>query len=160
MKNRRIATWALVTDGLRARILRGLEAGIGPPDPPTELIGQARARHFWPVATEMRTPAAEAGARSARDALASAGAAVRCEMHDFARDIAADLDRHRRAGDFRRLAVLAPPDVLPILRREMPRLLQDAVFLEHPVNLMRLGEGALRSAVIALIQQMDEGRAV
>jgi protein required for attachment to host cells len=81
-------------------------------------------------------------------------------MQDFARDIAADLDRHRRAGDFRRLAILAPPEVLPILRGERPRLLHAAVFLEHPVNLMPMGEGALRSAVIALIRERDAGHAV
>lgn len=160
MNRGRIRTWALVTDGLRARILRGLEAGIGTPDPPTELIAQARARHLWAVGRETRSPAAGAGNPGVYQAPAPPGDPLRHEMQDFARDIAADLDRHRRAGDFRRLAILAPPEVLPILRGERPRLLHAAVFLEHPVNLMPMGEGALRSAVIALIRERDAGHAV
>lgn len=154
----RTRTWALVTDGLRARILRGLEAGTISHRAPTELIARTRAQHLWAVLSETPGPGGRARAGNAPQTSVRATGPLLRDLHDFARDIAADLDRHRHAGDFRRLAVFAPAQTLAILHQEMPRLLTAAVFLEREVDLISLGETGLRRSVIAEVRKSDRER--
>ena len=69
-------------------------------------------------------------------------------MQDFARDTVDLLERHRHAGDFDRLAIFAPPDMLDILHQEMAADLRSTVILERAVNLIALPALELREVVL------------
>ena len=129
-------TWALVSDCVRARILRGLERGIGDPDPPTELVERPRGA---------RIRAALAGAPEEDDRPDE-------DIAQFAGALAQFLDIHRIAADFARLAVFAEPRMLAALRDAAPEALWSTVVLEEPRNLVVLPETALRAAVLDALQ--------
>lgn len=59
----------------------------------------------------------------------------RLAEQDFARDLAADLEARRAAGDLSRLVLVAPPQMLGSLRAAMARGLADAVIAELPKTL-------------------------
>jgi len=140
-------TWALVADGVRARILRALEGGMPPPDPPTELVSRSRSQHLRDVMSDKpgRTWASDHGGR--RSGLECGTDPIRRDMRDFARDLMDRLDSHRRAGDFDRLAIFAAPAMLGLLREEMPRGIRATVFLERSKNLVHFAEPDLRDLV-------------
>lgn len=129
-------TWALVSDCVRARILRGLERGAGDPDPPTELVERPRG---------FRIRAALAGAPECHDRPDD-------DIAQFAGALAQFLDIHRIAADFARLAVFAEPRMLAALRDAAPEALWSTVVLEEPRNLVVLPETALRAAVLDALQ--------
>lgn len=140
-------TWALVADGVRARILRGRETGGPPPEPPTELISRSRSQNLRDFFSD-RPGRLHAAARSGRrSAMEDGPDPIRQDMQDFAREIVDRLDSHRRAGDFERLAIFATPTMLGLLRDEMPRALRGTVILEMSRNLVPVGEMELRHLV-------------
>lgn len=139
-------TWALVTDGIRARILRGLARdGLAPPG---ELVSLSRSAHLR--ARLAGRP--ETGDHGQVIDLASAMPlanlkAIRNDMIDFLRETLRLLDQHRLAGDFDRLAVFAPAAVLEICREQAPTRLARIIALASPVYLVATNEQALRLAV-------------
>lgn len=145
-------TWALVADGVRARILRGLEDGAPPSFPPTELISRSRSQHLRDVMSDKpgRTQSSDHSGR--RSSLDYGTDPIKEDMRDFAREIVDRLDSHRRARDFARLAIFAAPDMLGTLRQEMSRALKSTVFFERSQNLMHLREDDLRDRVVKEIR--------
>ena len=140
-------TWALVADGIRARILRGLEGGAPRPQPHTELITRSRAQHLRDIMSD-RPGRAQASDRSGRRSAMEPGSdPIRRDMQDFARELMDRLDSHRRAGDFDRLAIFAAPTMLGLLREEMPQAVRNTVFLERSQNLVQFDEAELREVV-------------
>ena len=138
--------WALVADGVRARVLRGLEDGAPLPSPPTELISRSRSRRLRDILAGNTDPGHVLS--QAERGIASEGPdLVRQDMRDFAHEISDRLDSHRRAGDFERLAIFATPGMLRLLRDEMSRALRGTVFLERRGNLVQYPEAALRDLV-------------
>lgn len=150
---RKPRTWALVADGVRARILRDLEGGTPPPGPPTELVSRSRSQHLREIMSDRpgRTHASDRSGR--RSAMEYGADPIRRDMRDFARDLMDRLDSHRRAGDFERVAIFAAPTMLGLLREEMPRALRDTVILERSRNFIPLGEADLRNIVQEEIRQ-------
>ncbi|WP_371059469.1 host attachment protein [Rhodosalinus sp. 5P4] len=125
--------WALVSDCVRARILRGLERGGGDADPPTELVERPQARGIR-AALSGAAPGTAAGPEE--------------DVAQFARTLLRFLDTHRVAGDFTRLAVFAEPRMLSALRAAAPPALWSTVILEEPRNLVILPETTLRATVL------------
>lgn len=144
---KRPRTWALVADGVRARILRGLEGGAPLPHPPGELISRSRSRHLRDVMSDRpgRTQSSDRSGR--RSAMEPGSDPIRQDMRDFAHDLMDRLDSHRRAGDFERLAIFAAPAMLGLLREAMPQALRSTVILERSQNLVQSGEAELREIV-------------
>ncbi|MGP1357271.1 host attachment protein [Roseicyclus sp.] len=143
-------TWALVMSGMRARILRGLESAEG--EEPIELVSQARSPHLRDIMADKpgRSFASAGGGR--RSAMEPGGDVILRDMQDFAQDTGLFLERHRRAGDFERLAVMAEARMLGVLREELPQSVLTTVFLELPMNLVPLPERDLRTKVLDLIR--------
>lgn len=142
----RDVTWALVSNGVRARILRGLDDG-GSGDP-IDLAGRADSTHprDMPADKVGRSFASAGGGR--RSAMEPGSDAAQRDMQDFARETLDLLDRHLRAGRLTRLAIFAAPKMLGILRAEMPDSVRKAVFLERDVNLLSLPEAELRETIL------------
>lgn len=144
-------TWALVTNGTRARILRGLEADS--PEHPLELISKAQSTHLRDLLSDKAGRSFASDASGRRSAMEPGSDPILRDMQDFGRETLATLDRHLRAGRLTRLAIFAAPKMLGILRREMPVSLGRIVVLERDLNLINLSETELREAVICALRE-------
>lgn len=147
----RYKTWALVSDGVHARILRDLEDGDS--QDPIELVSKAKSLHLRDHLSDEpgRSFASHGGGR--RSAMESGSDAVLRDMQDFAQETLSVLEDHFRKEHLTRLAIFAAPKMLGVLRREMPASLKNAVTLESDLNLVNLPEAKLRQAVIEAIEK-------
>ena len=142
-------TWALVMDGVRARVLRGITNADGEGE--IELISRAPSNHLRDILSDKAGRSFASDGSGRRSALEPGGDPVRRDMQDFAAQTAELLETHRRAGDFQQLAVLAEPRMLGILRSESPASLWATVVLDLPLNLIAMPERELRERVRELI---------
>lgn len=138
-------TWALVMNGVRARILRGIEDADG--EEPVELASRAASTHLRDIMADKAGRSFSSDASGRRSAMEPGTDPVLRDMQDFAGETADLLERYRRAGDFSRLAVFAEPKMLGILRAEFPATLWSTVFLDLPTNLISLPQRELRERV-------------
>jgi protein required for attachment to host cells len=146
----RARTWALVTNGVHARILRGLEDSAS--KAPDEKISKARSRHLLEILSDKSGRSFVSVGVGRRSAMEPRSDPIWLDMQDFARETLEVLEKSHRSGQFDRLAIFAAPKMLGILRQEMPAALRQAVFLERPNNLVHLGEAELRSEVMSLLK--------
>lgn len=142
----RYKTWALVSDGVRARILRDLEDGDS--QDPIELVSKAKSTHLRDYLSDKAGRSFVSGADGRRSAMEPGSDPVLRDMQDFAQETFSVLEDHFRQGHLTRLAIFAAPKMLGVLRREIPASLNSAVTLERDLNLINLPEADLRDAVI------------
>ena len=142
-------TWALVSNGVRARILRDLD-GDGA-EPSVELVRKTQATHLRDVLTDKPGRSFASDASGRRSAMEPGTDPILRDMQDFAREMVDLLDAAHRAGKFSRLAVLAAPKMLGILRKTLPASLRACVVLEQASNLIWLPEADLRDAVLRML---------
>lgn len=148
-------TWALVADGGRARILRGLNI-LGEPRG-----HQAAAADIVHEAAHLRTSdygtdkpgRSYASVGSRRSSMEATSDPVRVAEQDFASQLIDELETHLNAGDFDRLALIAAPRMLGDLRAALPASLKDKVITEIAKDLTKTPAVELRAAVIALIEE-------
>ena len=150
---RRSKTWALVMNGVRSRILRRLEDGDG--EDPVELVSRARSAHLRDIMADKTGRSFQSGSKGRRSTAEMGNDPILRDMQDFASETADVLEKHRRVGDFVRLAVFAEPKMLGILRKEFPATLWSTVFLDVPLNLIALSERDLRSRVLDEIRNQE-----
>ncbi|WP_102108041.1 host attachment protein [Oceaniglobus roseus] len=143
-------TWALVMNGVRARILRGLEDTDG--EDQIEIVHRAASMHLRDVLTDRAGRSFSSGSGGRRSAMEPGTDPILRDMQDFASDICEVLEQHRKAGAFARLAILVEPRMLGILRARMPAPLHESVVLERPMNLVALPEKELRERVLDLVR--------
>lgn len=144
-------TWALVTDGVHARILRGLRDGGT--DAPVEIVSKASSTHLRDLLTDKAGRSFASTATGRRAAMEPGSDPVLRDMQDFADETEEVLERHARAGRLTHLAIFASPRMLGILRSRMPASLRGLVILERDLNLVTLTEADLRAHVIAALRQ-------
>lgn len=144
-------TWALVTNGVRARILRGLDDG-GPADT-IELVSKAQSTHLRDILSDKAGRSFASDASGRRSAMEPGSDPILHDMQDFARETLATLEGHLRAGHLTQLAIFAAPKMLGILRREMPAALGDIVLFERDLNLINLSEADLRDTVADMLRE-------
>jgi hypothetical protein len=118
------AIWALVADGTRARMLRGLDEG---PGAQRELIHRSRAPYLR-AALSCVDGHAEAPPESP----------LAADMRLFALCLCDCLDAHRTAGDFDALALFATRHMLTLLEEEMSAKLRMTVVHRCARNLVRV----------------------
>ena len=143
---RGLRTWALVMSGVRARILRDVEDAEA--DAPVELVSRATSTHLRDIQSDKPGRSFSSGSAGRRSAIEPGSDPIHRDMQDFAREAADYLERHRRAGDFTRLAVFAEPKMLGIVREEFPEALWATVVLDMPTNLIALEPRELRERVL------------
>lgn len=139
-------TWALVMSGVHARILRDVEDAEA--DEPVDLVSRAVSTHLRDIQSDKPGRSFSSGSGGRRSAIEPGSDPVHRDMQDFASDAADYLERHRRAGDFTRLAVFAEPKMLGIVRDEFPEALWATVVLDLPTNLIGLEPRELRERVL------------
>ena len=138
-------TWALVMNGVRARILRGVESSDG--EEPVELVSRAQSTHLRDIMADKAGRSYSSDSSGRRSAMEPGSDPILRDMQDFAGETAEVLELHRRAGDLSRLAVFADPKMLGILRTEFPATLWATVFLDMPMNLISRPQRELRTRV-------------
>lgn len=151
-------TWAIVTTGVRARILRGLERGDSHEF--VELIRKAPATHLRRFLTDRAGRSFASDRSGRRSAMEPGSDPIRRDMQDFARELLGIAEEHHRAGDFEHLAIIAAPKMLGILRSEMPASLRDAVVLERAANLTGVPEAELRAILRRLLYEIPAGDSI
>lgn len=138
-------TWALIMNGVRARVLRGLEDADD--EGPVELVSRATSTHLRDIMADKAGRSFSSGAAGRRSGMEPGSDPVLRDMQDFAGETADFLEKHRQAGDFARLAIFAEPKMLGILRTEFPAPLRETVILDLPMNLISLSDRELRTRV-------------
>jgi protein required for attachment to host cells len=138
-------TWALVLNGARCRILRGV-SGRGE-DVPAELVLRSESRHLRDIMSDKPGRSFTSGGGGRRSAMEYGSDPMAEDQREFIRQIIALLESHRRAGDFDKLAIFAEHDMLGQLRQMMPQSLADLVIREVPKNLLHLSAQELAEAV-------------
>ena len=131
-------TWALVTNGVRARILRGLEDGDH--EEPIEIVSKADSTHLGEMMSDKSGRSFSSGSGGHRSEMEPGSDPIRRDMQDFAHETLSVLATHLRAAHFNRLAIFAAPKMLGIIRQEIPTSLQKAVVFESAANLINLPE--------------------
>lgn len=142
----RTKTWALVMNGTRARVLRGLENGVS--DKTIELVSKAQSSHLRDILSDKSGRSFASDGSGRRSAMEPGSDPILRDMQEFAVDTIALLERHGRAGDFEKLAIFAAPRMLGILRRELPATLREKVILEEAANYVALPQTELRRTVL------------
>jgi len=144
-------TWALVSDGVHARILRDLEDGDS--HDPMELVSKAESTHLRDYLSNKAGRTFASGAGGRRSAMEPGSDVVLRDMQDFAQKIFGVLEDRFRKGKMTRLAIFAAPKMLGVLRREMPASLNSTVILERDLNLVNLPEADLRQAIMRALKK-------
>lgn len=142
---RKPTTWALVADGARARVLRGVESDA--PAAPLELTSKATTSHLGEMMSDQQGRSFASSGTGRRAGMELGSDPVRRDMQDFARETLQTLEKHHRKGGFQRLAVFAAPKMLGILRDEMPTALAEVVIIEKPANLLWQSDAELLASV-------------
>ncbi len=146
-------TWALVADGARARVLRGVESDS--PAAPLELASKASTSHLGEMMSDQQGRSFASAGTGRRAGMEPGTDPVRRDMQDFARETLQTLEKHYRKGAFQRLAVFAAPKMLGILRDEMPASLRDSVILEKPANLLWQSDAELLASVREAVNEIS-----
>ena len=143
-------TWALVANGVHARILRGLKADDA--EAAIELNSKADSTHLRDIMSDKSGRSFASDSSGRRSAMEPGSDTVLHDMEDFAREIMDTLAKHLGNGDFEQLVLLADPKMLGVLRKELSGALRSAVILERPVNLVHMAERDLRKAILELLE--------
>lgn len=149
-----VKTWALVTNGVRARILRDLESGASAGS--IELVTKSDSTHLRDILTDKSGRSFASDGSGRRSVMEPGSDPILRDMQDFANDTWDRLSRHWKAGDFRRLAIFASPKMLGILRQYRPAFLTDAIMFERASNLVGMPEHDLRLEVLRQIKAKPE----
>jgi protein required for attachment to host cells len=131
------ATWILVADSKRARLLRG---GLTPQSRP-HLEEVASLESTW-VDHDRGRPSILAGTGKNPRPMASRGHEDEEEIRHFARELAAWLERQLAAHQIAGCVVFAEVRFLGALRKEIPSRLE-GILTEHAGDLTHLSAGEL-----------------
>lgn len=137
--------WVLVADARHARIVRKIGSGASAPEI-RELVLRARSTALRRIVQDGGRPDVRAA-----DWPEAGRKALREDLRAFAEDVVRVLDSHRVAGDFERLVVVAPADMMAALRAAMPATLRMVVAAEFVRDMTGLPEAELREAVSQLL---------
>lgn len=144
-------TWALVSNGVRARVLRGLESSAS--DGPEELIFKSKSTHLQNALADRSGRSFASDGSGRRSAMDAGSDPIFRDMQDFAHEILGVLRRRFKRGEFRQLAVFASPRMIGILRADWPPDLGQVVVFERVLNLVGLSEAELRRTVRDVLKE-------
>ena len=150
MKRETSRTWALVLNGSRCRILRGITHKDSVR--PTELVLRSVSRNLRDIMSDKPGRSFTSAGGGRRSSMEYAGDPIAEDRQEFLGQVIAVLESHRRAGDFDQLAVFAEHGMLGHLRQMMPQTLAGLVIREAPRNLLHLSAHDLADAVSRSLQ--------
>jgi len=142
MSPKTITTWVLLANGAEARVLVGKGSGKG-----LSALPDAEFKGLHRRGTELfsdRPGRAFDSPRQGRHAMEPTTTAAEQEREAFLRKLAHWLGAAGEKGDFDRLAIVAAPKALGLLRRSLPHGVRDKVVCELDRDLT----GATPQAVV------------
>jgi len=143
--------WALVMNSAHARIVRSLGWRPGDDDDssvPAELEFQIEPKQMRDIMAD-RPGRRFASVGSRRSAMEYGSDPLGEETRALIRDVIETLEKGRRKGNFRELAIYAEPQVLGELRKMLPKPLQDAVTQQATANYVNLAPQELAEKLAA-----------
>lgn len=150
MKRGTSKTWALILNGARCRIVRGVSGGGDGAS--AELVLRSESRNLRDIMSDKPGRSFTSAGSGRRSAMEYGSDPLAEDQREFIRQIIALLESHRRAGDFDKLAVFAEHDMLGHLRQMIPHALADLVTREVPKNLLHLSAQELAEVVSRELQ--------
>lgn len=141
MANKYHTTWILIADGARARIVKNDGPGLGI-DALDELIFESENRKVGDIMADKpgRSYDSVGGGRHAMEYSADP---VRRDEQAFANMLTQVLFKAHEKGDYSRLILVAPPQMLGDLRAAMPDALKGAIEAEINKDLTQIPNGDL-----------------
>ncbi|WP_167767262.1 host attachment protein [Jannaschia formosa] len=142
---KRPVEWFLVISETRARIVRGLPAPGAAPA--AELVIRAPHRNLHEIMADKPGRSFSPGSAGRRSAMENGSDPLLRDKVEFLHQALALVEAHRRAGSFDRLAIVAGPRMLGLVRAELSTSLRGIVSREIALNLGGLPEAALPDAL-------------
>ncbi|TIP03664.1 MAG: host attachment protein [Mesorhizobium sp.] len=142
-------TWVLIADGARGRIVRNLEATGDAADRLHDLTFETDQKQLREIMADRpgRSFASEGSRRSAMEYHSDP---VREQEAAFADMLIEQLERRHAAHEFDRLAIVAEPRMLGLLRQKLSPKLSVAVIKEVSKDWTKLSPAGLRRAIVDL----------
>lgn len=142
-------TWVLIADGARGRIVRDLEATGDVAARLHDLTFETEQKQLREIMADRpgRSFASEGSRRSAMEYHSDP---VREQESAFADMLVEQLERHHAAREYDRLAIVAEPRMLGLLRQKLSPKLSGAVIKEVPKDWTKLSPAELRRAIVDL----------
>ena len=136
--------WALVMSSTQVRILRGISRENPHGEP--ELVLSTEHKDLRDIMSD-KPGRSFSSVGPGRSAMEYASDPVKDAMKAFAEQAVSLLEQHFRKHEFTRLAVVAGPQMLGILRDSLTPDLEQALIAEIPKNLLHESENDLRQLV-------------
>lgn len=142
-----VITWVLVADGARGRIVRDMWASGEVADRLDDLTFDADQKQLREIMTD-RPGRSFASNGAHRSAMEYHSDPVRQQEAAFADVLIKQLECRQAAHEFDRLAILAEPRMLGLLRQKLSPTLRRMVIKEVPKDLTKCSAAALRRAIV------------
>lgn len=139
------AEWILVLNAHHARLIEGLAPPRSPA--PAEHVLEASTGKLKEVMADKPGRSFSSGASGRRSAMDYASDPVLDAEKAFVKETVDMVEAARKAGSFDRLAIFAAPQILGLLRDEMPEALRKVVSREVSRNLAGLEGPLLQDAL-------------
>ena len=147
--------WALVTNGVSARIFRDLEKRESAE--PIEMSGGAESTHLGELMSDRNGRSFASDGSGRRSGMEPGSDPIQRGMQDFAKELLGVLEAHRQKGSLEKLAVFASPKMLGIIRQEMSEGLREALILDKSTNLTNLSDAEVREQLVEALREARLG---
>lgn len=143
------ATWVLVAERSRARIFT-LATGVAPLEELEDMVHPASRLKESELVSDHAGKMPDKG-QPGQHAAPAAKTAKEKEAESFARQLCQRLEQGHNQQQFARLVIIAPPDFLGLLRKQMSASVQAVVASELDKNLVKESAEQIRSHLPATI---------
>lgn len=144
-------TLALIMDQRRARFLRVLGRGNGGCRLEIFRLSESRGVKRWLV--EGSTNDTDAKVEQIEDDPEHVRALLRDDAVDFVQEIVSDLTALARIGQIDQLVIVAAPQIMPLLMRELPLSLVERLMFTQELSIAHMTEDDLLDKVLTLIDE-------
>ncbi len=142
-------TWILIADGARARVLRNAVFDIEADGEVNDIVFEIEHKQLRDIMSDRPGRSfASVGAR--RSSMEYRSEPVKDQEARFADMLLEQLDRRLRNREFDRLAIIAEPRMLGVLRQRISPTLRQTIFAEVAKDLTKMPQQALRAAIAQL----------
>jgi protein required for attachment to host cells len=145
--------FALVMDRRRARLLRVLGRGNGGCRLETFRLSDSRGVKRW--LGEGSPNVTDAKVEQIGDDPDRIRALLHSDALEFVQEIVEELTALARSGQLDQLVIFAEPQIMPLLKRELPPSFVDRLLFTHEMSIVHLTEDQLLDTVLDLIDEWD-----
>lgn len=144
---------ALVMDRRRARLLRVLGRGNGGCRLQTFRVADSRGVKRW--LGEGLPNDADAKVEQIGDDPDRIRALLHNDVLEFVQEIVEELAALARSGPLDQLVIFAEPQIMQLLKRELPPSVADRLLFTHEMNIIQMSEDVLLATIFDLIDKLE-----